>query len=72
MPEPLPLLFDGVDRTRGKTVRAPYILDALSAEHHDAKIALHYGSTWQLLAATMLSAQSTDVKVNQITPALFA
>jgi endonuclease-3 len=70
MPEPLP--FDGVDRTRGKTVRAPYILDALSAEHHDAKIALHYDSTWQLLAATMLSAQSTDVKVNEITPALFA
>ncbi len=64
--------FDGVDRSRGKTVRAPYILEALSAEHPDAEIALHYGSTWQLLAATMLSAQSTDVKVNEITPALFA
>ncbi len=70
MTEPLP--FDGVDRTRGKTVRAPYILDALSAEHDDARIALDYSTTWQLLAATMLSAQSTDVKVNEVTPALFA
>ena len=64
--------FDGVDRTRGKTIRAPHVLDALAAEHPDAEIALDYGTTWQLLVATILSAQSTDVKVNEVTPALFA
>lgn len=64
--------FDGVDRTRGKTIRAPHILDALAAEHPDAEIALDYATTWQLLAATMLSAQSTDVKVNEVTQVLFA
>lgn len=64
--------FDGVDRTRGKTIRAPHVLAALAAAHPDAEIALDFGSTWQLLVATMLSAQSTDVKVNEVTPALFA
>lgn len=67
-----PLDFEGVDRTRGKTIRAPYVLDALAAEHPDAEIALDYDTTWQLLVATMLSAQSTDVKVNEVTPELFA
>lgn len=67
-----PQLPPDVDRTRGKTIRAPYVLDALAAEHPDAHIALDFGSTWQLLVATMLSAQSTDVKVNEVTPALFA
>jgi len=64
--------FDGVDRTRGKTIRAPYVLDALAAEYPDAEIELDFGSTWQLLVATMLSAQSTDVKVNEVSVALFA
>jgi endonuclease-3 len=64
--------FDGVDRTRGKTIRAPYVLAALAEEHPDAEIALEYDTTWQLLVATMLSAQSTDVKVNEVTEVLFA
>ena len=34
--------------------------------------ALRYGSPFQLLAATILSAQSTDLRVNTVTPALFA
>lgn len=67
-----PFDFEGVDRTRGKTIRAPYILEALGAEHPDAEIELDFGSTWQLLAATMLSAQSTDVMVNEVTKELFA
>jgi len=57
---------------RGKTLRAPVILDLLAAEHPDARIALDFTSTWELLVATVLSAQSTDVKVNEVTPALFA
>jgi endonuclease-3 len=37
----------------------------------DAACALHYANPFELLAATILSAQSTDKTVNQITPALF-
>ena len=48
------------------------ILERLAAEHDDAEIALDFDGPFQLLVATMLSAQSTDVKVNEVTPALFA
>jgi endonuclease III len=47
------------------------ILDALEAQHPDADTELHYTNAFQLLAATMLSAQSTDQRVNLVTPALF-
>ena len=60
-----------LDADRGKTLRAPVILDLLAEEHHDAEIALEFSSTWELLVATVLSAQSTDVKVNEVTPRLF-
>ncbi|MCA1783919.1 MAG: endonuclease III [Intrasporangiaceae bacterium] len=59
-------------RERGKTLRAPVILDLLRDELDDATIALHFTTRWELLAATMLSAQSTDVKVNEVTAVLFA
>jgi endonuclease III len=58
-------------RDRGKTLRAPVILDLLAEELPDATIALEFSDRWELLAATMLSAQSTDVKVNQVTRVLF-
>lgn len=61
-----------LDRDRGKTLRAPVILDRLSRHLPDATIALDFRNTFELLVATMLSAQSTDVKVNEVTPALFA
>lgn len=61
-----------LDADRGKTLRAPVILDLLAEEHDDARIALHFTNRWELLVATVLSAQSTDVKVNEVTPALFA
>ena len=38
----------------------------------DVKTELNYGSDFQLLVAVMLSAQCTDKRVNQVTPALFA
>lgn len=56
----------------GKTRRAPVILDLLAAEHPDAVIALAFRDRWELLVATVLSAQATDVMVNQVTPRLFA
>ncbi len=52
--------------------RAGRILDVLEATHPDATCALHYRTPWELLAATILSAQCTDERVNKVTPALFA
>ncbi|HEX7601936.1 MAG TPA: endonuclease III [Polyangiaceae bacterium] len=46
--------------------------DALAKHHHDAHCELDHGSPFQLLCATVLSAQSTDVMVNKVTPGLFA
>ncbi|HUK33551.1 MAG TPA: endonuclease III [Vicinamibacterales bacterium] len=48
-----------------------YILDLLEGQHPDADTELHYKNAYQLLVATMLSAQSTDQRVNMVTPALF-
>ena len=47
------------------------ILDKLETQHPDADTELHYKSAFQLLVATILSAQSTDARVNMVTPALF-
>jgi endonuclease-3 len=47
------------------------ILDLLETQHPDADTELHYKTPFQLLVATILSAQSTDVRVNMVTPALF-
>ncbi len=47
------------------------LLDRLDASLPGASIALNFSNTWELLAATMLSAQSTDVKVNEVTAVLF-
>ncbi len=38
----------------------------------EARISLNFETPWQCLAATILSAQCTDERVNQVTPALFA
>ena len=47
-------------------------LDALESQHPGADTELRYGTPFELLVATMLSAQSTDQRVNLVTPALFA
>ena len=47
------------------------ILDKLEAQHPGADTELHYANAFQLLVATILSAQSTDQRVNLVTPALF-
>ena len=49
-----------------------HILTELERLYPDAKPALHFESPYQLLVAVILSAQCTDVKVNMVTPALFA
>ena len=44
---------------------------ALHKQHPDPKVALEFSNPLQLLIATILSAQCTDVRVNMVTPALF-
>jgi endonuclease-3 len=47
------------------------IYDRLAAHYPDARCALDYTTPFQLLVATILSAQCTDKRVNLVTPALF-
>ena len=61
-----------VGRDTRRALRAPLILERLAEAIPDARIALDFSSTWELLVATILSAQSTDERVNRVTPALFA
>jgi endonuclease-3 len=52
-----------------KTTRR--IIETLSDQHPNADTELHYRNPFELLVATILSAQSTDARVNMVTPALF-
>ena len=52
--------------------RARRILTGLKKLYGDADCALHHDDAFQLLVATILSAQSTDVTVNKVTPVLFS
>jgi endonuclease-3 len=47
------------------------ILEKLATQHPGADTELHFGNAFELLVATILSAQCTDERVNQVTPALF-
>ena len=57
--------------TRLNRERAARILDILEQTHADADCALHRNNAFELVVATILSAQCTDERVNQVTPALF-
>jgi endonuclease-3 len=59
----------GLGRRRERIVP---IVERLAEEHSDAEIALRFRSDLELLVSVMLSAQTTDVNVNRVTPALFA
>ena len=48
------------------------IFDRLDQQHPNATTELHYRNPYELLVATILSAQSTDARVNLVTPPLFA
>jgi len=52
--------------------RLPHLIATLRRAHPDYRCALEHTDPLQLLVATILSAQCTDVRVNQVTPALFA
>lgn len=51
--------------------RVQDILNRLDQRYPNVKCALHHNNAWELLIATILSAQCTDVMVNKVTPGLF-
>jgi endonuclease-3 len=67
-PRLVPRPKTAADRKR----RVERILKALDELYPGATCALHHQNAWQLLVATILSAQCTDKRVNEVTPALFA
>ena len=54
-----------------RQTRLNRILEILDQLYPDATCALHHSNPWELLVATILSAQCTDVRVNLVTPGLF-
>ena len=56
----------------GRVRRARRMHRALAARYPDACCELDFSDAFELLVATVLSAQTTDVRVNQVTPTLFA
>lgn len=51
--------------------QAARVVEHLAADYANAECALHFTNPLELLVATILSAQCTDVRVNMVTPALF-
>ena len=62
----------GRESAAARKVRAGEILERLRQEYPDAHCALDHHNAFELLCATILSAQCTDVRVNLVTPVLFA
>jgi endonuclease III len=60
-----------LDRNAPAQERAPEIIRALSRAYPDAKVALNFSNPLEMLVATILSAQCTDERVNQVTATLF-
>jgi endonuclease III len=70
----LPKLLSKVLKPKTAAERAPRvrkILSTLDQMYPNVTCALHHSSPWQLLVATILSAQCTDKRVNIVTPGLF-
>lgn len=57
---------------RARQERAREVFDLLAAEYPDAHCELDFRNPFELAVATILSAQTTDERVNSVTPALFA
>ncbi len=55
-----------------RKARIAAILQTLDEMYPDVTCALHHTNPWELLVATILSAQCTDERVNKVTPGLFA
>jgi endonuclease III len=59
-------------RRHGARKRAPAILESLRQAYPDARVALRFSNPFECVVATILSAQSTDATVNEVTKALFS
>ena len=59
------------DEARALKAKVRKILDRLEKAHPDARVYLDFETPFQLLIATILAAQCTDQRVNQVTPGLF-
>ena len=68
----LPVAVEGEAPSVALVRRARRVNRTLAEVYPDAHCELDYTSPFQLLVATVLSAQCTDVRVNQVTPTLFA
>lgn len=64
--------MSGQDDNRALAERAAAVDDKLAVLYPDARCALVHDGPFQLLVATVLSAQTTDARVNTITPELFS
>jgi endonuclease-3 len=62
---------ENVTRASGKTLRAPAMMAALIERYDGGVVELDWTTPFELLIATILSAQSTDKKVNEVTATLF-
>ena len=62
---------DGTVPSAAARAHARKIGDRLARRYPEIGTALDYGSPWQLLVATVLSAQTTDENVNKVIPVLF-
>ena len=70
--KPRPRQRPGRETEAGRRARVRKISARLEKEYPDATCALRHHSALELLVATILSAQSTDARVNMVTPAVFA
>jgi endonuclease III len=70
MPKPKPRPVRPKNAAERKA-RLKTILSTLDRMYPEASCALHHSNAWELLVATILSAQCTDKRVNAVTPALF-
>lgn len=61
----------GGERVGERRARAARLMSGLHETYPDTRVALHHDGPFQLLIAVILSAQCTDERVNQVTPALF-
>ncbi len=60
------------DMAKLKKAETAQLREKMLEMYPDAECALHFGTIFQLLVAVVLSAQTTDKSVNEVTPALFA
>ena len=69
---PRSFIHEARKRVGPKKLRIKPVIERLAVEHADATIALTFANELELLVSVILSAQTTDVNVNRVTPALFA